>query len=111
LEERIRLSRRRQPIASRLVEAQQTAAMLTTFNEVDMTEVMALRDQYKESFEKRHKVKLGFMGFFVKAAIQALMEAIDSELGAMARARRPRSRLPGGSSGCRGARWWWSHRP
>ena len=76
------MSALRQRIASRLVEAQHTAAMLTTFNEVDMGAVMSLREQYKESFEKRHKVKLGFMGFFVKAAIQALKEipAVNGEI-------------------------------
>ncbi|MGH6894629.1 MAG: 2-oxoglutarate dehydrogenase complex dihydrolipoyllysine-residue succinyltransferase, partial [Dongiaceae bacterium] len=81
-EERVRLSKRRLTIARNLLEAQQTAAMLTTFNEVDMGAVMALREQYKESFEKRHKVKLGFMGFFVKAAIQGLKEipAVNGEI-------------------------------
>ena len=73
-EERVRMTRLRQTIARRLKEAQQTAAMLTTFNEVDMTAVMALRSQYKDVFEKRHGVKLGFMGFFVKACIAALIE-------------------------------------
>ena len=71
-EERIRLSRRRQTIAARLVEAQQTAAMLTTFNEVDMTAVMELRNRRKADFQERTGVKLGFMGFFTKAAIGAL---------------------------------------
>ncbi|MCB9026476.1 MAG: 2-oxoglutarate dehydrogenase complex dihydrolipoyllysine-residue succinyltransferase [Bdellovibrionaceae bacterium] len=66
------MSRLRQTIAKRLVEAQHTAAILTTFNEVDMSGVMKIRSQYKESFEKKHGVKLGFMGFFVKAAIEAL---------------------------------------
>src|SRR5688572_11895393 len=73
-EERVPMTRLRRRIAERLKQAQNTAAMLTTFNEVDMGAVMALREQYKESFEKRHKVKLGFMGFFVKAAIQGLKE-------------------------------------
>lgn len=73
-EERVRMTRLRQTIARRLKEAQQTAAMLTTFNEVDMTAVMALRSQYKDVFEKRHGVKLGFMGFFVKACIAALKD-------------------------------------
>ncbi len=72
LEERVRMSRRRQTIARRLVEAQQTAAMLTTFNEADMTAVMELRNQRKEEFQERHGVKLGFMSFFVKASIGAL---------------------------------------
>ncbi len=73
-EERIRMSRRRQTIARRLVEAQQTAAMLTTFNEVDMSEIIALRKRYRETFQKRHGVDLGFMSFFVKASIAALRE-------------------------------------
>jgi 2-oxoglutarate dehydrogenase E2 component (dihydrolipoamide succinyltransferase) len=73
-EERVRMTRLRQTIARRLKEAQATAAMLTTFNEVDMTAVMALRSQYKDAFEKRHGVKLGFMGLFVKACIAALKE-------------------------------------
>jgi 2-oxoglutarate dehydrogenase E2 component (dihydrolipoamide succinyltransferase) len=71
-EERVPMSRLRARIAERLVEAQQTAAMLTTFNEVDLTEVMALRSKYKESFEKQHGVKLGFMSFFAKASVEAL---------------------------------------
>jgi 2-oxoglutarate dehydrogenase E2 component (dihydrolipoamide succinyltransferase) len=72
LEERVRMSRRRQTIARRLVEAQQTAAMLTTFNEADMTAVMELRNRRKEEFQERHGVRLGFMSFFTKAAIGAL---------------------------------------
>jgi 2-oxoglutarate dehydrogenase E2 component (dihydrolipoamide succinyltransferase) len=81
-EERVPMTRLRRRIAERLKQAQNTAAMLTTFNEVDMGAVMALREQYKESFEKRHKVKLGFMGFFVKACIQALKEipAVNAEI-------------------------------
>jgi len=71
-EERIRLSRRRRTIAQRLVEAQRTAAMLTTFNDVDMSAIMKLRQRRQESFQKQHGVKLGFMSFFVKAAIGAL---------------------------------------
>ncbi|MDX1506787.1 MAG: 2-oxoglutarate dehydrogenase complex dihydrolipoyllysine-residue succinyltransferase [Woeseiaceae bacterium] len=71
-EQRVPMSRLRARIAERLVEAQQTAAMLTTFNEVDLTEVMALRSRYKESFEKQHGVRLGFMSFFAKAAVEAL---------------------------------------
>ena len=71
-EERVRMSRLRQTIARRLKEAQQTAAMLTTFNEVDMSAVMALRNTYKDAFEKTHGVKMGFMGFFVRACIHAL---------------------------------------
>ncbi|HUO11230.1 MAG TPA: 2-oxoglutarate dehydrogenase complex dihydrolipoyllysine-residue succinyltransferase, partial [Caulobacteraceae bacterium] len=74
-EERVRMTRLRQTIARRLKEAQETAAMLTTFNEVDMGAVMALRSQYKDVFEKRHGVRLGFMSFFVKACVAALKEA------------------------------------
>ncbi len=73
-EERVRMTKLRQTIARRLKEAQNAAAMLTTFNEVDMTGVMALRSHYKDLFEKKHGVKLGFMGFFVKACTQALKE-------------------------------------
>jgi 2-oxoglutarate dehydrogenase E2 component (dihydrolipoamide succinyltransferase) len=73
-EERVKMTRLRRRIAERLKEAQNTAAMLTTFNEVDMTNVMALRNSYKDQFEKRHGIKLGFMSFFVKAAIAALKE-------------------------------------
>jgi 2-oxoglutarate dehydrogenase E2 component (dihydrolipoamide succinyltransferase) len=73
-EERVRMTRLRQTIARRLKDAQNAAAMLTTFNEVDMTHVMALRGQYRELFEKKHGVKLGFMGFFVRACVQALKE-------------------------------------
>ena len=81
-EERVPMSRLRKRIAERLKQAQNTAAMLTTFNEVDMSAVMALREKYKEGFEKRHKVKLGFMSFVVKAAIQALKEipAVNAEI-------------------------------
>jgi 2-oxoglutarate dehydrogenase E2 component (dihydrolipoamide succinyltransferase) len=81
-EERVRMTRLRQTIARRLKEAQQTAAMLTTFNEVDMTAVMALRSQYKDAFEKRHGVKLGFMALFVKACIAALKEvpSVNAEI-------------------------------
>ncbi len=73
-EERVRMSKLRQTIARRLKEAQSSAAMLTTFNDVDMSAVMQLRKDYKDIFEKKHGVRLGFMGFFVKAAIQALHE-------------------------------------
>jgi 2-oxoglutarate dehydrogenase E2 component (dihydrolipoamide succinyltransferase) len=73
-EERVRMTRLRQTIARRLKEAQNNAAMLTTFNEVDMSAVMALRNQHKDAFEKRHGVKLGFMGFFVKACVHALKQ-------------------------------------
>ncbi|MEA3034311.1 MAG: hypothetical protein QOH04_62 [Sphingomonadales bacterium] len=70
-EERVRMTRLRQTVARRLKEAQNTAAMLTTFNDVDMTEVMAARSRYKELFEKKHGIRLGFMSFFVKAAVLA----------------------------------------
>ncbi len=73
-EERVKMSRLRQKIAERLKESQNTAAILTTFNEVDMSNILALRNQYKEAFEKKHGVKLGFMSFFVKAALLALKE-------------------------------------
>ena len=81
-EERVKMTRLRQTIARRLKDAQNTAAMLTTFNDVDMTNVMALRNQYKDLFEKRHGTKLGFMSFFVKACIQALKEipAVNAEI-------------------------------
>ncbi|MGA2636652.1 2-oxoglutarate dehydrogenase complex dihydrolipoyllysine-residue succinyltransferase [Methylocella sp.] len=81
-EERVRMTRLRQTIARRLKDAQNTAAMLTTFNEVDMSEVMALRAKYKDVFEKKHGVKLGFMGFFVKAVVGALKEipSINAEI-------------------------------
>lgn len=81
-EERVKMTRLRQTIARRLKDAQNSAAMLTTFNDVDMTAVMAMRTQYKDLFERRHGVKLGFMGFFVKACIQALREipAVNGEI-------------------------------
>ncbi len=81
-EERVRMTRLRQTIARRLKEAQNTAAMLTTFNEVDMSAVMDLRAHYKESFEKKHGVKLGFMGFFVKACVHALKDvpSVNAEI-------------------------------
>jgi 2-oxoglutarate dehydrogenase E2 component (dihydrolipoamide succinyltransferase) len=73
-EERVRMTRLRQTIARRLKEAQNTAAMLTTYNEVDMSAVMGIRAEYKDQFEKKHRVKLGFMSFFVKACVHALLE-------------------------------------
>ncbi len=81
-EERVKMSKLRQVIARRLKEAQNTAAMLTTFNEVDMGPVMELRNEYKDLFEKKHGIKLGFMSFFIKATIQALKEfpAINAEI-------------------------------
>lgn len=81
-EERVRMTKLRQTIARRLKEAQNTAAMLTTFNEVDMSTVMELRNRYKDLFEKKHGVKLGFMGFFVKACIHALHEipSVNAEI-------------------------------
>ena len=81
-EERVHMTRLRQTIARRLKDAQNIAAMLTTFNEVDMSAVMHLRNQYKDLFEKKHGVKLGFMGFFVRACIQGLKEipAVNAEI-------------------------------
>ena len=81
-EERVKMSKLRQTIARRLKESQNTAAILTTFNEIDMTNVMALRNEYKEEFEKKHGVKLGFMGFFVKAVVNALKQipAVNAEI-------------------------------
>ena len=81
-EERVPMTRLRRTIALRLKESQNTAAQLTTFNEVDMSHVMALRTEYKESFEKKHGVRLGFMGFFVKACIAALKElpSVNAEI-------------------------------
>jgi 2-oxoglutarate dehydrogenase E2 component (dihydrolipoamide succinyltransferase) len=87
-EERVKMTRLRQRIAERLKEAQNTAAMLTTFNEVDMSQVMAIRAAYKDTFEKKHGVKLGFMSFFVKAAIAALKDFLGQ-----CRDRRRRHRL------------------
>jgi 2-oxoglutarate dehydrogenase E2 component (dihydrolipoamide succinyltransferase) len=81
-EERVRMTRLRMTIARRLKEAQDTAAMLTTFNEVDMSAVIEMRKNYKDAFEKKHGVKLGFMGFFVKACVQALKDipAVNAEI-------------------------------
>ena len=81
-EERVRMTRLRRTIANRLKEAQNTAAMLTTFNEVDMTAIMALRERLKEDFEKKHGARLGFMSFFVKACIAGLKElpAVNAEI-------------------------------
>lgn len=81
-EERVKMSKLRKTIATRLKEAQNTAAMLTTFNEIDMTNLMALRQTYKDMFEKKHETKLGFMSFFVKAVISALQElpAVNAEI-------------------------------
>ena len=81
-EERVKMTRLRQRIAERLKEAQNTAAILTTFNEIDMTHVMALRKKYKEKFEKKHDARLGFMSFFTKAAVTALKEfpAVNAEI-------------------------------
>lgn len=80
--ERVRMTRLRQTIASRLKDAQNTAAILTTFNDVDMSNVMSLRSEYKELFLQKHDVKLGFMGFFVKATVAALQEipAVNAEI-------------------------------
>ena len=81
-EERVRMTRLRQTIARRLKDAQNTSAMLTTFNEVDMSAIMGLRTQYRDLFEKKHGVKLGFMGFFVRACVQALQEipSVNAEI-------------------------------
>ncbi|MDG2570975.1 2-oxoglutarate dehydrogenase complex dihydrolipoyllysine-residue succinyltransferase, partial [Vibrio parahaemolyticus] len=81
-EERVKMTKLRQTIARRLKDAQNTAAMLTTFNDVDMSAVMQLRSQYKDVFEKKHGTKLGFMGFFTKAVIQALKDvpAVNAEI-------------------------------
>jgi 2-oxoglutarate dehydrogenase E2 component (dihydrolipoamide succinyltransferase) len=81
-EERVKMTRLRQTIARRLKDVQNTAAMLTTFNEVDMTNVMAMRSQYKDVFEKKHGAKLGFMGFFTKACVQGLKDipAVNAEI-------------------------------
>jgi 2-oxoglutarate dehydrogenase E2 component (dihydrolipoamide succinyltransferase) len=81
-EERVKMTRLRQTIARRLKEVQNTAAMLTTFNEVDMSHIMAMRAQYKDMFEKKHGIKLGFMGFFTKACVQALKDipAVNAEI-------------------------------
>ncbi|MGO4388378.1 2-oxoglutarate dehydrogenase complex dihydrolipoyllysine-residue succinyltransferase [Microvirga sp. 2YAF29] len=81
-EERVKMTKLRQTIARRLKEAQNTAAMLTTFNDVDMSAVMQLRSQYKDVFEKKHGTKLGFMGFFTKAVVQALKDipAVNAEI-------------------------------
>jgi 2-oxoglutarate dehydrogenase E2 component (dihydrolipoamide succinyltransferase) len=81
-EERVKMTRLRQTIARRLKDAQNTAAMLTTFNDVDMSEIMKLRSEYKDLFEKRHGMKLGFMGFFVRACLTALREipAVNAEI-------------------------------
>jgi 2-oxoglutarate dehydrogenase E2 component (dihydrolipoamide succinyltransferase) len=81
-EERVKMTRLRQTIARRLKDVQNTAAMLTTFNEVDMTHIMAMRTQYKDVFEKKHGSKLGFMGFFTKAVVQGLKDipAVNAEI-------------------------------
>ena len=81
-EERVKMTRLRQTIARRLKDVQNTAAMLTTFNEVDMSHIMAMRTQYKDVFEKKHGTKLGFMGFFTKACVQALKDipAVNAEI-------------------------------
>jgi len=81
-EERVKMTKLRQTIARRLKESQNTAAILTTFNEIDMSNVMALRNEYKDEFEKKHGIKLGFMGFFVKAVVNALKQipAVNAEI-------------------------------
>jgi 2-oxoglutarate dehydrogenase E2 component (dihydrolipoamide succinyltransferase) len=87
-EERVRMTRLRQTIARRLKDAQNTAAMLTTFNEVDMTHVMALRSQYRDLFEKKHGIKLGFMGFFVRACDQKSIAEIEKSIADFGRRAR-----------------------
>lgn len=81
-EERVKMSKLRQTIARRLKESQNTAAILTTFNEIDMSNILALRAEYKDEFEKKHGIKLGFMGFFVKAVVNALKQipAVNAEI-------------------------------
>ena len=81
-EERVKMSRLRQAVASRLKEAQNTAAMLTTYNEADMSAVISMRNEFKEAFEAKHKVRLGFMSFFVKACVDALraLPAVNAEI-------------------------------
>ena len=81
-EERVKMTKLRQTIARRLKDSQNTAAILTTFNEIDMSGVIALRNEYKDEFEKKHGIKLGFMGFFVKAAVNALKQipAVNAEI-------------------------------
>lgn len=81
-EERVQMSRLRKTIAQRLKDSQNTAAILTTFNEIDMTNVIALRTKYREEFEKKHGIKLGFMSFFIKATVEALKEipAVNAEI-------------------------------
>jgi 2-oxoglutarate dehydrogenase E2 component (dihydrolipoamide succinyltransferase) len=81
-EERVKMTKLRATIARRLKESQNTAAILTTFNEIDMSNVIALRNEYKDEFEKKHGIKLGFMGFFVKAAVNALKQipAVNAEI-------------------------------
>ena len=81
-EERVKMTKLRQTIARRLKDSQNTAAILTTFNEIDMSNVIALRNEYKDEFEKKHGIKLGFMGFFVKAAVNALKQipAVNAEI-------------------------------
>jgi 2-oxoglutarate dehydrogenase E2 component (dihydrolipoamide succinyltransferase) len=88
-EERIKMTRLRQTIAKRLKDSQNTAAILTTYNEVDMTEVMALRSEYKDLFLKKHGVKLGFMSFFTKACVHALYEVpeVNAEIHGYCRRR------------------------
>ena len=81
-EERVKMTKLRQTIARRLKESQNTAAILTTFNEIDMSNIIALRNEYKDEFEKKHGIKLGFMGFFVKAVVNALKQipAVNAEI-------------------------------
>ena len=105
-EERVRMTRLRKRIAERLKLAQNTAAMLTTFNEVDMTDVMALRAHHKDSFEKKHGVKLGFMSFFVKAAIVALKEFPPSMPRSTATMSSTRTTTTSASPSAPSRAWW-----
>lgn len=100
------MTRLRQTIARRLKESQNTAAQLTTFNEVDMTNVMALRAQYKEVFEKRHGVKLGFMSFFTKAVVAALHGFRPSTPRSTARTSSTRTTMTSASPSAPKRVWW-----
>ena len=106
-EERVRMSKRRATIARRLVEAQSTAAMLTTFNEVDMTAVMALRERHKQSFKERHGVGLGIASFFVKASIGALRDVPADQRRDPGRRDRPQALLRHRRGRWRKRRDWW----
>jgi 2-oxoglutarate dehydrogenase E2 component (dihydrolipoamide succinyltransferase) len=98
-EERVKMTRLRQTIAKRLKEAQNTAAMLTTFNDVDMTAVIDARARYKDLFEKKHGIRLGFMGFFTKAAVLALKD-IPPPMPASKATRSSTATMPTSPSPC-----------